>query len=78
MTINTTGHEKDRFTIMLVCTADSGKLPAFVMLKRKTMPKGKLPAGVIVHVQQKGWIDEELVQDWVRMVWSSRPDGGLS
>ena len=42
------------------------------------MSKDKFPAGVIVCVQQKGWIDEGLVQDWVHMVWSSRPDGGLS
>ena len=38
----------------------------------------KFPVRVIVHVQQKSWTDEELVQDWVHTVWSSRPDGGLS
>ena len=62
MTINTTGHEKDRFTVMLACTADGGKLPTLVVLKRKTMPKDKFPAGIIVHAQQKGWIDKRLVQ----------------
>ena len=61
MTINTTGHEKDQFTVMLVCTADGGKLLAYVVLKRKTMVKDKFPASVIVLVQQKGWIDEGLV-----------------
>ena len=76
--INTTGHKKDRFTGMLACTADGGKLPAFVMLKRKAMPKDKFPASIIVRVQQKGWMDKGLVQDWVRMVWSSRLDGSLS
>ena len=74
---NTTGQEKDQFTVMLACTSDGGKLPTYVVLKRKTMPKDKFPAGVIVHVQKR-WIDEGLVQDWVRMVWSSRLDGGLS
>ena len=78
VTINTTGHEKDRFTVMLACTTEGGKLPAYVMLKRKTMPKDKFPAGVIVSAQQKGWIDEGLVQDWVCTAWTSRPDGGLS
>ena len=63
--VNTTGHEKDRFTVMLTCTADGGKLPAFVVLKRKTMPKDKFPAGIIVRAQLKGWIDKGLVQDWV-------------
>ena len=78
MMINTTGHEKDRVTVMLACTAASGKLPPYVTLKRKTMPKDKFPAGVMVRAQQKGWIDEGLVQDWMRTVWSRRPNGGLS
>jgi len=59
--INTTGHEKDQFTIMLACTTDGGKLPPYVMLKRKTLPKDKFPASIIVHAQQKGWIDDGLV-----------------
>ena len=66
---------------MLACTTDGGMFPPYVMFKRKTLPKDKFPAGVIVHVQQKGWIDEGLVQDWVHMVWSSgqmavSPDNG--
>ena len=48
VTINITGHEKDRFTVMLACTADGGKLPLCVVFKRKTLPKDKFPAGVIV------------------------------
>ena len=59
---------KDRFTIMLACTADGGKLPTYVMLKWKTMPKGKFSASIIICVQQKKWIDEGLVHEWVRMV----------
>ena len=68
--MNTTGHKKDRFTVMLTAAPpDGGKLPACVILKRKTMPKDKFPVSVIVlHAQQKGWIDEGLVQDWVRTV----------
>ena len=38
------------------------------------MPKEKLPAGIIVRVQQKGWKDKGLLQNWVHMVWSRRPD----
>ena len=55
-----------------------GKLPSYVVFKRKTLPKDKFPTGVIVRAQQKGWIDEGLVQNWVSMVWSSRLDGSLS
>ena len=48
---------------MLACIADGGELPAFVMFKRKTMPKDKFPVSVIVRAQQKGWMDEGLVQE---------------
>ena len=40
VSINTTGNEKNRFTVMLACTADGGKLPPFIIFKRKTLPKG--------------------------------------
>ena len=68
VTINTTGHKKGRFTVMLACTTEGGKLPPYIMLKTKTLPKDEFPAGIIVHAQQKGWIDMGLVQDWVRTV----------
>jgi len=67
VTNNTTDHEKERFTFMLACTADGGKLPPYVVLKRKTLPKDKFPAGIIVRAQ-KGWIDDGLLQDWVHTV----------
>ena len=54
MTINTTGQEKDGFTIMLACTTDGGKLPVFVLLTRKAMLKDKFSVGVIIRAQQKG------------------------
>lgn len=46
--IKTTGNEKNRFTVMLACTDDGGKLPPYVIFKRKTLPKEKFPNGVIV------------------------------
>ena len=36
--IITTGHEKDRFTVMLACRGDGSKLPPYVVFKRKTEP----------------------------------------
>ena len=73
--VSSTGHEKDRFTVMLSCTADGRKLPPYVVFKRKTMPKEKLPNGVIVRVHPKGWMNEELVDDWLRCVWGRRVAG---
>ena len=78
VTINTTGNEKNRFTVMLACTADGGKLPPYIIFKRKTLPKGMTwPKGVIVRVQEKGWMDDALMVDWVKTVWGKRP-GGLT
>ena len=76
MSIKTTGHEKDRFTVMLTCTADGGKLAPLVVFKRKTLPKETFPKGVHVRVHPKGWMDEGLVLDWLDTVWGRR-DGGM-
>lgn len=58
---------------MLAITADGQKLPPYVVLKRKTLPKEKLPQGVIVRAQEKGWMEEKLVIDWIETVWNRRP-----
>ena len=77
MSILTTGHEKDRFTVMLACLGDGTKLPPYVIFKRKTLPKNaNFPKEVIVRCQEKGWMDQGLVQDWLRTVWSKV--GGLT
>ena len=44
--INTTDHEKSRFTVVLSCLADGTKL--------KPMPKEKFPPGMVVHCHQTG------------------------
>jgi hypothetical protein len=45
---------------MLACTADGGKLPPYVVFKRKTMPKLPFPRGIIVQVHEKGWFDDRI------------------
>ena len=73
----TTGHDKDRFTVMLACLGDGTKLPPYVVFKRKTLPKKMtFPHGLVVRCQEKGWMNEELVKDWLNTVWSKV--GGLS
>lgn len=63
VSIKTTGNEKNRFTVMLACTADGGKLPPYVVFKRKTMPKLQFPKGIHVNVHPNGWFDDDITKD---------------
>lgn len=70
--IVTTGNEKSCFTVILCVTADGGKCPPFVIFKRKTLPKEDFPKGVVVRVNEKGWVNQEVISDWLKMVWNGR------
>lgn len=79
VSLRTTGNEKARITVMLACTADGRKLPPFIILNRKTMPKNEVfPQNVHIRCQEKGWMTEELVLDWVKSVWCRRPGALLA
>ena len=76
ISIKTTGHEKNHFTVMLACMADGTKLKPYIIFKRKTAAKNvEFPTGIIVRFQQKGWMDDALFRDWIDIVWASRPGG---
>jgi hypothetical protein len=50
-----------------------------LILKRKTLPKSQaFPKDVIVRAQEKGWMTEELMLEWLKIVWSHRPGAFLS
>lgn len=73
--IRTTGYEKSSFTVVLGCHANGQKLPPMVIFKRKTLPKEKFPAEIIIKANEKGWMDEEMMKDWLREVYVRRPGG---
>lgn len=76
--VKTTGYEKQRVTVMLCITADGRKLPPYIILKRKNMPKNEpFPGDVIVRVHEKGWMTAELMSDWIEVVWQRRPGAML-
>ncbi|CAI5770390.1 pogo transposable element with KRAB domain [Podarcis lilfordi] len=75
--VKTSGHEKTHYTVVLSCCADGTKLPPMLIFKRKTFPKEVIPRGVVVHVHEKGWMDENGMRVWVEKVWSKRPGGLL-
>jgi hypothetical protein len=54
--ICTRGCEKQHCTVMLAITGDGTKMLPYEMFISKTMPKAKLPNGVHVCEQGKGWI----------------------
>lgn len=70
--ISTTGHEKSNFTVILCVTADGGKCAPLVIFKRKTMPKEEFPKGVVVKVNEKGWINQFIMNEWLDEVWRTR------
>mgnify|MGYP003623222955 FL=1 len=72
ITIKTSGHEKTHYTVVLACCADGSKLPPMIIFKRKTLPKEKIPTGLIVHVHEKGWMDESGMKVWIEKVWGRR------
>ena len=62
--VRTSGHEITHFTVAVACCADGRKLPPMIIFKRKIFPKEKIPSGVIVHVHEKGWMNEESMKIW--------------
>jgi len=77
--LKTTGCEKLRLTVMLAATADGRKLPLLLILKRKTLPRSEaFPKDVIVRAQEKGWMAEELMLEWLKIVWGRRPRAFLN
>ena len=73
--MRTTGKEKNHLTVVLTCAGDGAKLKLLVIFKRKTMPKIGNKYGVVVAVQQKGWMDENIMKIWIGKVWRSRIGG---
>jgi hypothetical protein len=73
VTIKASGHEKMHYTVVLSCCADGTKLNPMIIFKRKTMPKpSEIPPGVVVHVHDKGWMDEAGMKLWINRVWERR------
>jgi hypothetical protein len=66
--VKTSGREKMRVIVMLAVLAGGSKLPPYVILNRKNMPKEQLPRGIIVRCQPKGWMSSDLMKDWLSVV----------
>lgn len=60
-------------TVMLAVIADSSKLPQNTSLNCKTMPKEQLPTGITARCQPKFWMANDLMKDWLLLVWNRMP-----
>lgn len=70
--IVTTGNERTSFTCVLACAANGEKLKPMIIFKRKTQPKENFPKDVIIRCNEKGWMCETLMIDWLNEVWRKR------
>ena len=66
VSVRTTGHDKDCFTVILAAMADGRKLKRFIVFKgvRPIPELTKIP-GVVVCLSRNGWMNEGLTVQWV-------------
>ena len=63
--ICSTGVEKRHITVVLTVPADGSMLPPMVIFKGKRRLKLTAPEGVLVCVQTKAWMDEDLMKEYL-------------
>ncbi|KAH6919666.1 hypothetical protein HPB50_029340 [Hyalomma asiaticum] len=56
---------------------DSTKLCLYNVSKRRTVPKEVLPKGVVVRVNAKNVMADDMVLEWYHLVWLLRPGASL-
>lgn len=74
ITVRTTKSERRHVTVVLTCVATGHMLPPMVIFKGKTSRtirgvnnKGKS----IITYQEKAWMDEEIMKEWIVNVWAA-------
>lgn len=70
--VRTTGSEKCHITAVLTATADGQFLPPMIIFKGKTqrtIKKLKVPKGFLVATQEKAWMDDTLMLQYIDRIW---------
>jgi hypothetical protein len=75
--MKTTGYKKLYVTVMLCITANGNKLPPYITLNRKTVPKENFCKYIIVWSPKNACLTMELMEDCLGYVSVCRP-GALS
>ena len=68
VSIRTTGHDKDKVTVMLAALGDGTKIAPLVIFKGVRPPKN-VPNGIIVAMSKNGWNNEEITKLWLEKCW---------
>ena len=66
--ICSTGAEKRHITVVLTVAADGTMLPPMIIFKGKRRLKLSAPEGVLVCMQAKAWMDEDLME-YLKHIW---------
>ena len=70
VSVQTTGHDKGCFMVILAAMADGKKLKPFVVFKGvRPIPELSKVAGVVMCLSRNGWLNEALTTKWVDSVW---------
>uniref|UniRef100_A0A1X7TK98 DDE-1 domain-containing protein n=1 Tax=Amphimedon queenslandica TaxID=400682 RepID=A0A1X7TK98_AMPQE len=74
VSLKTTGHEKDHFSVILTARADGTKLKPFVVFKGKgtrlIKELEKIP-GIVVRFSSNGWMNDSLTIEYLRSIIGS-------
>ncbi len=74
VSVKTTGHEKNHFTVLLTAKADGTKLKPFVVFKGKgtRLLKGlSTISGLVVRFSDNGWMNDPLTIEYLRTIIGS-------
>ncbi|GES98533.1 pogo transposable element with KRAB domain [Rhizophagus clarus] len=77
--IRITGNDKNRFTVVLTCSADGSKYPPICIFKGKQLPREEvIPKGVICWFQENGWMTSDLMKKYIEFLFRLRMAENLS
>ena len=70
MKIRTTGADKKHLTLVLTVSAAGDVLPPMIIFRGvRELKDIHAPKGWIVRVQEKGWVDEEVMLQWIKEIY---------
>ncbi|KAH8019343.1 hypothetical protein HPB51_019174 [Rhipicephalus microplus] len=74
----TMGNGKLRFPVMLSCLTDGTKLRPYILFNWATTPRERaLFIGIVAQVNANGFMTDDMVVEWYRLVWLLRPWASL-